>query len=183
MYWWHTDPDPQSCRPAQMPAHLGDWFRFRVGTFNIHYGTHRRELKVFLSRIEPPLDLLALQETPEQVAKDLATELGMSCIYAKAGFGGNALLSRFPIRCAKDVKVKVADMELRSAIICTVALPLTRQMASNDATREELQLTVAATHLDHKSEPIRLAQYQQLQSVLAPFGRSIKPRYQACNRA
>lgn len=143
-------------------------------SFNIHHAEGSDE-RLDLARIaavirESQADIVALQEVDQGVARSksidqpqqLAQMLGMQFAFGgnidlQGGQYGNAVLSRFPIvRTANHRLPNLNGGEQRGVMEVVLQLPQARQ------------LTLLATHLDHRSDPAeRLASARFINQLVA----------------
>lgn len=131
----------------------------RVATYNIHLWADARG-RSNTSAVTDLLrsldcDVVALNEVPHgggQLAR-VADALGMDHAYGQAGWLGNALLSKRPLRAVETFQLAQGPGEPRSALVATVEGPA----GSFD---------VCSTHLDPGYESTRLAQLSNLRRAL-----------------
>lgn len=133
----------------------------RITTYNIHEfvdagGRPRINDAIALLR-EVDSDVLLLNEVGDDSARSplytLGEALRMHVTFGKAGWGGNALLTREAPRDVEHFKLN-AEVEYRSAIVARVSL-------------EGLELDAVCVHLDHYREDERVAQLACLERLLA----------------
>ena len=129
---------------------------FTIATLNVHgaWGPLRRTLgDVFRSL---SLDALCLQECSPGSADALCSMLGDTwrAVVAPAAYQANVILTPHPIRQKKALTLRAKEEEMRSAALAKIEV------------HEKRELWVCCTHLDYRAEPIRLAQWNQLQEKL-----------------
>ena len=164
------------------------WTTLRVGSLNINGYPNSAQMKALLSHIKGAcLDVLALQECPLQVAREIAREVCLSHVHTSpADYLNNAILSRLPLHdCesitlppSKEVSRKFGASERhekRSAVVSTLYVAVHENCirkgerhGSDETTQahEEVPVTVpvtvVATHLCHLREGNRVWQMNAL---------------------
>jgi endonuclease/exonuclease/phosphatase family metal-dependent hydrolase len=145
--------------------------QFRAGTLNVHsfeddgYESNVERLVTVLQPLN--IDVLGLQEVAQNQRKItkgglylLSQALNMPYISFGKGFCntfGNAFLSRYPITNEQNFQITLGyEAEVRSMLRIVVDHPFIKE---NNA-------TLYVTHLDHKSEQIRLKQISAMHDEL-----------------
>ncbi|MFT5682648.1 MAG: endonuclease/exonuclease/phosphatase family metal-dependent hydrolase [Myxococcota bacterium] len=121
-----------------------------IATFNVHGATSEHQALIELL-VDLDVDILCLQECPEDTALTIQATLGGSweVAWAPAAYLGNALLTRLPMVDVTLLSLSATFTEDRSAVVA-------------DLQWKGETVQVCCTHLDHVSADNRLEQWESL---------------------
>ena len=136
--------------------------RLRIGTLNLNDRAYNaRSFSEFI--LEKNLDIVCFNECGEQLTHRLngiMKKNGYEHCFASAAFAGNALFSRLPILKASSKSLRASrGTETRSAAIAEIRVDVCPGV--------NVDLAIAAVHLDHVDEPQRIEQFHSLLSIVS----------------
>ena len=152
--WCHSDEEERTCGEPSPPSSTRT---LRVATLNVLFLRHPTDVAEAV-RSHLPLDVLALQEVREREDLEVfAAALGMRVAVVLEACEHVCLSNALLVRADEPEELACASMTLdhRLENRAAVAIELPRANAR-----------FICTHLDHRAEEARCAQYQQLEAKM-----------------